>query len=266
MNSSMQNRNHNVLNDDRIGRLLVKLTLPAFMGMFVITLYNVVDTIFIGHYVGPLGIAGLSIVFPIQMLSMGIGHMMGMGGASLEGLGQSLKGLFGGGAGEPGTQPGDVSQETLDALVDQQGAQPKESNTQAARMLQTAKVQKAITPISALNMCDEILERYGQAIDPVYCRSCNACVESCQHHVDIPEINRCLMYVEGYGDFPLAISNYKELASDINLSMSSLAINSVMGIPATVEYLGRGTIESPWPPNTMAVVSMTETPSFCAKK
>jgi len=51
--------------------------------MFVITLYNVVDTIFIGHYVGPLGIAGLSIVFPLQMLSMGTGQMMGMGGASL---------------------------------------------------------------------------------------------------------------------------------------------------------------------------------------
>jgi putative MATE family efflux protein len=51
--------------------------------MFVITLYNVVDTIFIGHYVGPLGIAGLSIVFPLQMLSMGAGQMMGMGGASL---------------------------------------------------------------------------------------------------------------------------------------------------------------------------------------
>jgi len=61
----------------------LKLSLPAFMGMFVMTLYNVVDTIFVGHYVGPLGIAGLSIVFPIQMLTMGIGHMMGMGGASL---------------------------------------------------------------------------------------------------------------------------------------------------------------------------------------
>ena len=53
------------------------------MGMFVMALYNVVDTIFIGHYVGPLGIAALSIVFPIQMLTMGIGMMMGMGGASL---------------------------------------------------------------------------------------------------------------------------------------------------------------------------------------
>jgi putative MATE family efflux protein len=51
--------------------------------MAVMTLYNVVDTIFIGHYVGPLGIAGLSIVFPVQMLSIGIGQMTGMGGASL---------------------------------------------------------------------------------------------------------------------------------------------------------------------------------------
>jgi len=79
----MHDRSRNVLDDDRIGRLLVKLTLPAFLGMFVMTLYNVVDTIFIGQYVGPLGIAGLSIVFPIQMLSMGIGQMMGMGGASM---------------------------------------------------------------------------------------------------------------------------------------------------------------------------------------
>ncbi len=79
----MNNRNQTVLDDDRIGRLLLKLSLPAFFGMFVMTLYNIVDTIFIGHYVGPLGIAALSIVFPLQMLSMGVGQMMGMGGASL---------------------------------------------------------------------------------------------------------------------------------------------------------------------------------------
>ncbi len=72
-----------MLDDDRIGRLLLKLSLPTFFGFFVMTLYNVVDTIFIGHYVGPLGIAGLSIVFPFQMLSVGIGEMTGMGGASL---------------------------------------------------------------------------------------------------------------------------------------------------------------------------------------
>ena len=76
-------RNQSVLDDHRIGRLLLKLSLPTFFGFFVMTLYNVVDTIFIGHYIGPLGIAGLSIVFPLQMLSVGIGEMTGMGGASL---------------------------------------------------------------------------------------------------------------------------------------------------------------------------------------
>jgi putative MATE family efflux protein len=79
----VDNQNQSVLDDDRIGRLLFRLSLPAFLGMFVMTLYNVVDTIFIGHYVGPLGIAGLSIVFPLQLLTIGIGELTGMGGASV---------------------------------------------------------------------------------------------------------------------------------------------------------------------------------------
>jgi putative MATE family efflux protein len=83
MNNSMQKPNRNVLDTDRIGWLLVKLATPAFFGMFVQTLYNVVNTIFIGHFVGPLAIAGLSIVFPLQMLCMGIGMMVGLGGTSL---------------------------------------------------------------------------------------------------------------------------------------------------------------------------------------
>ncbi len=78
-----QNHNPNVLDTDRVGWLLVKLATPAFFGMFVQTLYNVVNTIFIGHFVGPLAIAGLSIVFPLQMLCMGIGMMVGLGGTSL---------------------------------------------------------------------------------------------------------------------------------------------------------------------------------------
>ena len=78
---NMQNQKHNVLDTDRIGWLLVKLTTPAFFGMFVQTLYNVVNTIFVGHYVGPLGIAGLSIVFPLQMLAMGFGMIVILHGA-----------------------------------------------------------------------------------------------------------------------------------------------------------------------------------------
>jgi putative MATE family efflux protein len=78
-----QNRESNVLDTDRISWLLFKLATPVFFGMFVQTLYNVINTIFIGHFVGPLGIAGLSIVFPLQMVSWGVSQMVGIGGASL---------------------------------------------------------------------------------------------------------------------------------------------------------------------------------------
>jgi putative MATE family efflux protein len=71
------------LESDKIGKLLFKLSAPAFIGMVVMATYNVVDTIFIGRYVGSLGIAGLSIVFPFQMLAQGFGMMAGIGGASI---------------------------------------------------------------------------------------------------------------------------------------------------------------------------------------
>lgn len=74
---------NNVLDTDKIGSLLIKLSIPAFLGMFVQTLYNVINTIFVGHYVGPLGIAGLSIAMPLQMLGMGMGMMVGVGGMSI---------------------------------------------------------------------------------------------------------------------------------------------------------------------------------------
>lgn len=72
-----------LLSDNRIGWLLLRLSLPAFLGMFATTLYGVVNTIFIGHNVGSSAIAGIVIVFPVQMLSMGVGMMTGTGGASL---------------------------------------------------------------------------------------------------------------------------------------------------------------------------------------
>jgi putative MATE family efflux protein len=79
----MQNRNQNVLDSDRVGSLMVKLTVPLLLGTLVQMVYNVVDTIFIGHYVGSPGLAALSLAFPLQMLAMGFGQMVGMGGASL---------------------------------------------------------------------------------------------------------------------------------------------------------------------------------------
>ena len=78
-----QQYNANVLNTDRIAWLLTKLAVPAFLGMFVQTMYNVVNTIFVGQFVGPLGIAGLSIVFPLQMFAMGLSMMVSVGGISV---------------------------------------------------------------------------------------------------------------------------------------------------------------------------------------
>ena len=83
MPNPTQHQNKTQLDSERIGWLLVKMATPAFIGMFVQTTYNVVNTIFIGHFVGTEAIAGLSIVFPLQMLAMGLGMMVGIGGLSV---------------------------------------------------------------------------------------------------------------------------------------------------------------------------------------
>jgi putative MATE family efflux protein len=72
-----------MLAEEPIRKLLWKLSLPAIVGMFVNGLYNLVDTIYIGHGVGSLGIAALSVSFPIQMIIGGTGAMLGIGTASL---------------------------------------------------------------------------------------------------------------------------------------------------------------------------------------
>jgi putative MATE family efflux protein len=72
-----------MLAQEKIGRLLFKLSVPAIIGMVVQGLYNLVDTIFVGQYTGTLGIGGITIAFPIQMIMMGIGMTIGIGGASL---------------------------------------------------------------------------------------------------------------------------------------------------------------------------------------
>ncbi len=63
------------LADPNVKRLLLKLSLPSVTGMFVIALYNLVDTIFVGRGVGTMAIAGLSIVFPLQMIVMSVGML-----------------------------------------------------------------------------------------------------------------------------------------------------------------------------------------------
>jgi putative MATE family efflux protein len=75
--------NTNVLDDEQVGQLLLKQSYPALISNMVTATYNIVSTIFVGHFVGALGIAGIAMVLPLQMLSMGFGNMFGVGGASL---------------------------------------------------------------------------------------------------------------------------------------------------------------------------------------
>ena len=72
-----------MLGVEPIGKLLIKLSVPATIGMVVNALYNFVDTIFVGRGAGPMAIAGLTIAFPIQMLIMGFAQTYGVGGASI---------------------------------------------------------------------------------------------------------------------------------------------------------------------------------------
>jgi putative MATE family efflux protein len=72
-----------MLATEPVKSLLWRLSLPAMAGMFTMSLYHVVDTIFIGRGVGPLAIAGVTIVFPVMMLMMALGMMFGIGAASV---------------------------------------------------------------------------------------------------------------------------------------------------------------------------------------
>ncbi|WP_456276870.1 MATE family efflux transporter [Bacillus sp. AK128] len=71
------------LGKEPIPKLLVKLSVPAMVGMFVMALYNVVDTIFIARSVGTVGVAATSVAFPVQLIIMAVAGAVGIGGASV---------------------------------------------------------------------------------------------------------------------------------------------------------------------------------------
>ncbi|MCF7805951.1 MAG: aldo/keto reductase [Candidatus Marinimicrobia bacterium] len=60
------------------------------------------------------------------------------------------------------------------------------------------------------------LHRYGNAIDDKLCRMCDDCSGMCPHGVNVADLNRCVMYVDGYGDSDLGHSTYRELSASEN--------------------------------------------------
>src|SRR5690554_3465604 len=74
------------LGKESIRKLLFKLSAPIVVGMLVQAFYNVVDTFFVGMAYGTesvQAIGGLSIAFPIQMIVIAFGIVLGTGGSSI---------------------------------------------------------------------------------------------------------------------------------------------------------------------------------------
>ena len=71
------------LGTERIRKLLMQYAVPAVVAMTASSLYNMVDSIFIGHGVGPLAISGLALTFPLMNLAAAFGSLVGVGAATL---------------------------------------------------------------------------------------------------------------------------------------------------------------------------------------
>ncbi len=65
-----------------VGKLLMQYAIPAIIAMTASSLYNMVDSIFIGQGVGPLAISGLAITFPLMNLSAAFGAAVGVGAST----------------------------------------------------------------------------------------------------------------------------------------------------------------------------------------
>ena len=71
------------LGTEKVGRLLVQYAVPAIVAMTASSLYNITDSVFIGHGVGALAISGLALTFPLMNLAAAFGSLVGVGAATL---------------------------------------------------------------------------------------------------------------------------------------------------------------------------------------
>ena len=77
------NKLANELGTQKISKLLIKQAVPATIGILVMSLNMIVDTIFVGQWIGVLAIAAITVVLPIAFLISSIGMGIGIGGSSI---------------------------------------------------------------------------------------------------------------------------------------------------------------------------------------
>ncbi|MGE4434556.1 MAG: MATE family efflux transporter [Bacteroidales bacterium] len=71
------------LGTEGIGKLLAQYAIPAIIAMTASSLYNITDSVFIGHGVGALAISGLALTFPVMNLAAAFGSLVGAGASAL---------------------------------------------------------------------------------------------------------------------------------------------------------------------------------------
>ncbi len=87
--------NPHILGTERIGKLLIQYSIPAIIGMTMTSLYNIIDSVFIGHGVGAMAISGLAISFPLMNLVIAFCTLVGTGGATISSIRLGQKDLPG---------------------------------------------------------------------------------------------------------------------------------------------------------------------------
>ncbi len=70
---------NNTFAKEEINKSLLKFAIPAIFALLVSELYNIVDTIYVGHYIGVTALAAVTIAFPIQKLLIAIGLLIAVG-------------------------------------------------------------------------------------------------------------------------------------------------------------------------------------------
>lgn len=75
-----------LLGTEPLGKLLTQYAIPAIIAMTASSLYNIADSVFIGHGVGALAISGLAITFPLMNLAAAFGSLVGVGASTLVSL------------------------------------------------------------------------------------------------------------------------------------------------------------------------------------
>ncbi|MBO6227864.1 MAG: MATE family efflux transporter, partial [Shewanella sp.] len=69
--------------EEPIAKLFWRYTIPTIASMLVTGVYVTIDGIFVGHYLGETGLAGMMLAYPVGAILYAIGAMIGMGSAAL---------------------------------------------------------------------------------------------------------------------------------------------------------------------------------------